>query len=139
MTTTPRDPLSRVLRVGGPAALLYTLLATAAGHFWASSWGSFGAMFGALLPTVFLGVTAVTGVLARRLRPDLLGFAILGSWLIKMVLLLGFLAWFKQQDFYDKGAFFVSLLIGTFGLLMLEGWLVTKSPQHYVEPTRHDA
>ena len=131
---TPRDPLSRVLRVGAPAALAYLLLATLAGHFWAGSWGSFGAMFGALVPTVFLGITAATGLATRRMRPDLLGAAVLGSWLVKMVSLLAFLAWFKHQDWYDRGTFFVVLLIGTFGLLMLEGWLVTRSPQFYAEP-----
>lgn len=133
MITTPPDPLTRVLRIGGPVALGYILLATGAGHFWAGSWGSFGGMFGALVPTVFLGITAISGVWARRLKPELLGFVILGSWLIKMIVLIGFLAWFKQQDWYDKGTFFVTLLIGTFGLLMLEGWLVTRSPQYYVK------
>ena len=134
MPVEPRDPLSRVLRVGAPAALAYTVVATAAGHFWAGSWGSFGALFGALLPSVFLGITAATGLWARRLRPDLLGFAILGSWLLKMIVLIVFLAWFKQQDWYDRGTFFVVLLAGTFGLLMLEGWLVTRSPQYYAKP-----
>ena len=133
-TTGPRDPLTRVLRVGGPAALGYTLAATGIGHVWAGSWGSFGGMFGALVPTVFLGITAVTGVLARRLKPEFLGFAILGSWLIKMIALLGFLAWFKHQDWYDRGYFFVVLLLGTFALLMLEGWFVSRSPQYYVSP-----
>lgn len=133
MPVEPRDPLHRVLRVGGPAALVYTLLATAIGHVWAGSWGSFGGLFGALVPSVFLGITAVTGVWARRLKPELLGFAILGSWLLKMIALIGFLAWFKQQDWYDRGTFFVVLLIGTFALLLLEGWLVTRSPQYYVK------
>ena len=134
MPVEPRDPLSRVLRIGAPTALAYTLAATAAGHFWAGSWGSFGGLFGALVPSVFLGITAATGVWARRLRPDALGFAILGSWLLKMIALIGFLAWFKHQDWYDRGTFFVTLLIGTFGLLMLEGWLVTRSPQFYAKP-----
>jgi len=135
MITTPPDPLTRVLRIGGPAALGYTLLATGAGHFWAGSWGSFGGMFGGLVPSVFLGITAVTGVWARRLKPEMLGPAILGSWLIKMIVLIGFLAWFKQQEWFDRGTFFVTLLVGTVGLLMLEGWLVTRSPQHYTRPS----
>lgn len=134
MPTEPRDPLSRVMRIGGPAALGYTVLATAVGHFWAGSWGSFGGMFGGLVPTAFLGITAAAGLFARRLRPDRLGIAIVVSWLIKMVALIAFLAWFKQQDWYDRGVFFVSLLVGTFGLLMLEGWLVTRSPQYYASP-----
>ena len=133
MPVEPRDPLARVLRIGGPVALGYIVVATGIGHFWAGSWGSFGAMTGALVPTVFLGITAASGLCARRLRPDLLGFAILGSWLIKMICLIAFLAWFKHEDWYDRGAFFVALLIGTFGLLMLEGWLVTHSPQYYVK------
>ena len=57
----------------------------------------------------------------------------LGSWLIKMIVLIGFLAWLKHQDWFDRPVFFVTLLVGTFGLLMLEGWLVTRSPQYYTE------
>lgn len=134
MPAEPRDPLLRALRIGGPAALGYTLLAMLAGHFWAGSWGSFGALLGGLVPAVFLGITAATGVWARRLKPEYLGFAILGSWLPKVLALLVFLAWLRDQGWYDKPTFLVTLLGGTFGLLLLEGWLVTRSPQYYVDP-----
>ena len=134
MSPEPRDPLARALRIGTPVGIAYTGLATLAGHFLAGSWGSFGAMFGGLLPLVFFGITMLTGLLARRLGPDLIGFAILGSWLPKMIGLLFFLNWLSDQTWYDRGVFMVTLLIGTIGLLTLEGWVAVRSPQYYTDP-----
>ena len=133
MPSEPTDPLLRVLVVGGPAALALAAVAALVGYATRSGAGAAGALLGALLPAVFLGITALSGVWARRIRPDLLGFAILGSWLPKVLALMLFLHWLKHQTFYDRPSFFVTLVVGTFGLLMLEGWLVTRSPQLYVD------
>ena len=129
----PTEPLTRVLRAGAPATLALLALGAGLGTALRGTAGAYGGVLGALLPAAFLGVTAGVGVYARKLRAELLGAAILGSWLIKMIVLIGFLAWLKHQDWFDRPVFFVTLLVGTFGLLMLEGWLVTRSPQYYTE------
>ena len=134
MPTDSREPLAQALRIGTPAGIAYTAVATLIGHFVAGSFGSFGAMMGGLVPLVFFGITMLTGVLARRLSPGMLGFAILGSWLPKMLILLFFLNWISDQTWYDRGVFMVSLLVGSIGLLALEGWVVTRTPQTYVDP-----
>lgn len=136
MSPEPRDPLVRVLAVGGPASLALAVLAAVVGYLARGGAGACGALLGALVPAVFLGITAVTGVWARRIRPDYLGFAILGSWLPKVLGLMLFLHWLKHEDFYDKPTFLITLVVGTFGLLMLEGWLVTRSPQFYADGSR---
>ncbi len=133
MSSEPTDPLVRVLTVGGPAAAGLAAAAALIGYVARSGAGAAGALLGALLPAVFLGITACSGVWARRIRPDLLGFAVLGSWLPKVLALMVFLHWLKHQTFYDKPAFLITLVLGTFGLLLLEGWLVTRSPQYYVD------
>ncbi len=130
----PRDPMIRAMRVAGPLGLLYTAVATGIAHFWAGSWGEFGAILGGVVPLVFFGITSLTAVLARKLGPTMLGFAVLASWVPKMLGLLLFLHWLKGQDFYDRTTFLVTLLGGTIALLGLEGWVVTRAPQFYSEP-----
>ncbi len=134
MSTEPRDPLLRALAYGGPASLGLAVVSALLGYALRGQAGAAGALLGAVIPTVFLGITAVSGVWARRLRPEYLGFAILGSWLPKVLALMLFLHWLKRETWYDKPSFLVALLLGTFGLLMLEGWTVTRSPQYYSDP-----
>lgn len=131
----PREPHVRVLRVGALAVLLLLVVAVPLGALRAGGAGARGAIIGALVPAVFLGITMATAVWARRLRADLLGFAILGSWLPKLIALLGVLAWLRHGHWYDRPTLFVTLLTGTVVLLGLEGWLVTRAPQYYADPS----
>lgn len=135
MSAEPLDPLARVLRLGSRASVGLLVAATAIGWAVNGSSGAWGGLLGAMVPTVFLGVTAAVGVRARRLDVGQLGLFVLGSWLIKLVMLIAFLAWLRQQDWFDRPVFFGALLIGTAGLLWLEGWLVSRSPQLYVDPS----
>jgi hypothetical protein len=128
------DPLTRVLRVGAPSALV--LIGVAAGGGWLLSGapGFWGGLLGALVPTVFFGITAGVGVRARQVSVTSMGVLVLTSWLFKIVALVAFLYWLRMQDWFDRPLFFFALLIGTAGLLLLEGWLVTRSPQLYAAP-----
>lgn len=135
MSADPIDPLARVLRVGFPAAIGLLIAAAVLGWVFRGSAGAWGGFLGAAVPAVFLGITAAVGVRARRVDVRQLGFFVLGSWLVKLVLLIAFLAWLRQQDWFDRPVFFVVLLVGTAGLLGLEGWLVSRSPQLYVTPS----
>ena len=135
MSADPIDPLARVLRVGLPAASGLLIAAAGLGGLIRGSAGAWGGLLGAAVPAVFLGITAAVGVRARRVDVRQLGVFVLGSWLVKLVLLVAFLAWLRQQDWFDRPMFFVVLLVGTAGLLSLEGWLVSRSPQLYVTPT----
>jgi hypothetical protein len=128
------DPLTRVLRVGGPSAVALTVIAAGGGWVVAGMPGFWGGLLGASVPSVFFGITAVVGVRARQVSVTSMGVLVLTSWLFKIVALIAFLWWLRMQDWFDRPIFFVALLIGTAGLLGLEGWLVTRSPQLYAEP-----
>ena len=52
----------------------------------------------------------------------------LGSWLIKMVLLLVVLALLRDADFYSRPVLFICLLVGTIGALVLEALVVDPHP-----------
>lgn len=129
------DPMVRVLRVGGIASLGLLLASALVGWLLRGPAGLWGGILGAAVPAIFLGITAAIGLRARRIAVEQLGLMVLLSWLFKIVALIAFLAWLRQQDWFDRPIFFVALLVGTAGLLGLEGWLVTRSPQLYVTPS----
>ena len=129
----PREPHVRVLKTGGLAVLVLVAVAVPLGALRAGGSGAAAALIGALVPAVFLGITALTAVRARRLRADLLGVAILASWVPKLLALVVFLAWMRHGHWYDRPTFFVTLLAGTVALLGVEGWLVTRAPQFYAD------
>ena len=131
----PIDPLTRVLRVGAVAVPVLLGASALVGWVLRGAAGCWGGLLGAAVPSVFLGITAAIGVRARQVSVNQLGVLVLTSWLFKIVALVAFLAWLRQQDWFDRPMFFVVLVLGTAGLLGLEGWLVTRSPQLYVAPS----
>jgi hypothetical protein len=84
----------------------------------------------------FFAITGLVAALTGNLELQYLGFAVLGSWLLKIVVLLVALFWLRGQDFYDRPIFFVTLLLETVVLLVLEAVLVTRAPVPYVEVDR---
>ena len=96
--------------------------------------GLWGSSLGAIVAGAFFAVTAVVAVKTTKLGPDQLGFVILGSWLLKIVILMGVLAWLRTQDFYSRPFFFAVLLVQTMVLLVLEATILTRAKVPYVEP-----
>ena len=106
------------------------------GYVMDSTAGLWGAVLGSLIAGSFFAVTAIVAVKTANMDVQYLGFAVLGSWLFKIVLLIGALFWLRGQEFYNRPIFFVTLLIQTIALLVLETVLVTRAPVPYVEVDR---
>ena len=87
------------------------------------------------IPVLFLGITAAVALFTARLSPSTLGAAVLGSWLLKIVVLLVALIALDGRDFYSRGVFFVVFLLGTAGFLVVEAIVVVRTKVPYVEPT----
>jgi ABC-type uncharacterized transport system permease subunit len=113
-----------------------TVALGAFGYLRSEQAGLWGALLAGLLAGSFFALTAAVAALTANLDLQLLGFAVLGSWLLKIVVLLGALFWLRGQDFYDRPIFFITLLLETFVLLVLEAVLVTRAPVPYVEVDR---
>ena len=96
--------------------------------------GFWGSALGAIVAGLFFSVTAVIAVTTTKMGPDKLGFVILGSWLLKIVILMGVLAWLRTQDFYSRPFFFAVLVIQTMVLLALEAIILTRAKVPYVDP-----
>lgn len=106
------------------------------GYLWSGQAGLWGAVLASVLAGSFFAITGLVAVLTTNLDLQYLGFAVLGSWLLKIIVLLVALFWLRGQDFYDRPIFFITLLLETAVLLVLEAVLVTRAPVPYVEVDR---
>lgn len=126
-------PMTAVIRVSALVAAVTVPLAMVIGWLVAGSQGLWGALLGSLVPLFFFGTTAATALVTARLRPQLLGVVVLSTWLLKIVVLIAFLALIRDADFYDKGVLFVTLLVGSVLYLVMEALVVTKTKVLYLE------
>ena len=124
------------LRKGLLAWAVLTVALSAIGYLVSGESGVWGALLASVLAGSFFAVTGIVAALTANLDLQYLGFAVLGSWLLKIVVLLGALFWLRGQDFYDRPIFFITLLLETIVLLVLEAVLVTRAPVPYVEVDR---
>jgi hypothetical protein len=127
-------PMRRMLRVGTIAALVALPASALVGWLLGGAPGAWGALIGMGLAVAFFGVTVAVALATARMDPTRLGIWVLGSWLVKMVLLIVVLALLRDADFYSRPALFAALLVGTAGSLLLEARIVTSTRVPYVEP-----
>lgn len=131
-----RAPMSRLLRTGLVGFAVALPVVALVGFLVDGGPGVWGAVLGLALPLAFFSITAVVALVTVRLRPEYLGAAVLGSWLLKIIVLIAVLVPLSHADFYNRVVFFVVLLLGTFGYLALEAVIVLRTKVPYVEPLR---
>lgn len=130
----PLEPLRRTLRLGAVGLLLLTPVAAGVGWLVDGSSGLAGALIGVLVPAVFFGLTAVLALVTLRLSPGALGAVVLGSWVLKLLMLIGVFLVLNQWDGWSRPVFAVTFLIGVLASLGLEAVVVLRSQQPYVQP-----
>ena len=131
---TARQAAIRAAVFGLLAWLIITVIGIFIGDAVDGSAGFWGSALGAIVAGLFFSVTAVIAVTTTKMGPDKLGFVILGSWLLKIVILMGLLAWLRTEDFYSRPFFFAVLVIQTMVLLALEAVILTRAKVPYVDP-----
>lgn len=130
----PLQPLRRTLRVGGLGLLVLTPLAAGIGWAVDGSAGLAGALIGVLVPAVFFGLTAVTALVTLRLSPGALGAVVLGSWVVKLVLLIIVFSLLNRWEGWSRPVFAVTFLVCVIASLALEALMVIRTQQPYVQP-----
>lgn len=130
----PLQPLRRTLRVGALGLLLLTPLAALIGWVVDGSAGLAGALIGVVVPGVFFGLTAVTALVTLRLSPGALGAVVLGSWVVKLVLLIIVFSLLNQWDGWSRPVFAVTFVVCVIASLALEALMVIRTQQPYVQP-----
>jgi len=139
MTRTPAPqsllkPMRAVLRWGLAAAAVGLPLGAALGFLIDGAAGAWGALLGFGIAVIFFTLTVGVSIATARLHPQWLGMVVLASWLLKLIGLIGALVLLRSEDFYSRGVFFAALLIGTFGYLTMEAFIVSRTKVLYVEP-----
>jgi hypothetical protein len=126
--------MAAVLRWGTAGSVVALVVAGAIGFLVAGSSGLWGAVLGIAIPVAFYSITVIVAVVTVRVRPEVFGAAILGSWVVKIAVLIAVLALLRDAEFYSRGAFFVAFVVGTVGYLIAEAVIVVRTRVPYLEP-----
>ncbi len=124
------DPLKNGLRYGLLGLVALTLVGLLVWWPLDGLPGVWGVLIGAGVGGSFILLTVVTIMGTAKLPPSYTMAAVMGSWFLKMVVVLVVMAVLGNMDFYSKGAL-VSMLIGAIiAVLGSEVWgvLTTKAP-----------
>lgn len=106
------------------AGLLTSLINQPAGY---------GLLIGSAISLGFFLVTALVALRTATTSPEKLGLVVLSSWLVKMVVLIALLAWLQNQNFYDRVALFLALILTTVVTLVADALISIKTRVPYVE------
>jgi hypothetical protein len=132
-----RIPMAAVLRLGSIGSLIAMVVAAVVGWLIDGLAGMWGGVLGIAIPVAFYSITVIVAVVTVRLRPELFGAAILGSWIVKIAVLIAVLAVLSRTDFFNRGVFFAAFVVGTIGYLVAEAVIVVRTRVPYIEPRAH--
>lgn len=118
---------SLALKQGALLILAVAIIGGAAGWFAAGMPGLLGALIGAGLTLVFVSVTILSIKIGGRL--GLGGFfgAVMGAWLVKIVVFLIVMASLKDAEWLDGPTLFFTLVAAVLGTLALDAFSIAKA------------
>lgn len=124
--------LRRALIFGALFAVVLGMVGSVVGYFAAGGAGVASALIGAAMAAVFLGITALSILLASRY--DILAFfgIVMGAWLLKFVLFMILAFALRDQPWIDATVMFLTLVAGVIGTLVVDVVVVAKSRLPYV-------
>lgn len=124
----------RLLLLSAAVAVVSVLV----GWLVAQTAGLWGALLAAGLGLVFTFTTvAILRFLVGR-GPELLQIVLVGSWLLKMALVVLLMLWLRNEDFYHRGVFFLTLVVVVVGAVAVEIGSVVTARIPAVEPPKPD-
>ena len=127
-----RLPLIRAARLGAVALLVTTLLL---GTLWRSLDGApglWGVLVGAAVGGGFLLLTVLSVLVTSGRSPTTTAAVVLGSWLLKLMVLLVVLFVLRDLDFYSRRALFVTVVVAIVAVTGSETWGIVRSRTTYV-------
>ncbi|WP_251150271.1 hypothetical protein [Cellulosimicrobium sp. Marseille-Q4280] len=111
-----------------------TVLGVAVGALVAGVPGVWGALLGVAVALVFSATTVWAMLRTVDSSPTTTAAVVMGSWLVKMVVLIAVLVVLRGLDFYDRWVFAGVLLVGVIGSAVMDYRAVNRGRIPYVEP-----
>ena len=127
-----RTALRDMLLLLGPLAVL----GVGAGALVAGLPGVWGALLGIAVALLFSGSTIVSMLVTARSSVATTGAVIMGTWLVKMALVVAVLVALGDRHFYHRIVFAVVLFAGVLGSAALDYLAVRRGRVPYTEPSR---
>lgn len=128
----PRRPLLRAVRFGSIALAIITVISLAVWGGMRDLPGIWGVLIGAAIGGGFVLMTAASVLFTSSTNPATTGAVVLGSWLLKIVVLIIILAIIRDMEFYDRMALLVTLILALIVVLATEVWGVITAKVTYV-------
>ena len=135
MTVAP--VLNRALLYGGIVAAAVALVAGTIGWLGSGLPGLLGGLLGAALAAVFLGLTAVSMLIAGRVtkgdatHPLFFGI-VLGAWLLKLIAFVIAAIFMRAWDAVDPVVFFWAVIAAVIGTLIADVVAIARTRMPYV-------
>lgn len=123
----------RALRTGALALLVLSVLGAIGWYVVDGLPGLWGALIGAAIGGLFVLVTAGTMVATAESAPQTTAVVLLGTWLLKLVVVLGVVAALKPLDFYSRTALGVTIIVAMVVVLAAEVAAVLRTRAPYVD------
>lgn len=124
--------LRKALLYGGLFAAALAIVGSVVGYLTVGPSGIPSALIGAVISAVFLGITALSILLASRY--DILAFfsIVMGAWLLKFVVFMILAVILREQSWIHPTVMFLTLVAGVIGTLVVDVVVVAKSRLPYV-------
>lgn len=128
----PRRPLLRAVRFGSIALAILTVISLAVWGGMRDLPGIWGVLIGAAIGGGFVLMTAASVLFTSSTNPATTGAVVLGSWLLKIVVLIIVLVLIRDLTFYDRTALLVTTVLALIVVLATEVWGVITARVTYV-------
>lgn len=129
------DHLWPMLRAARNSAVALAVIAVASLSLWGyvrDLPGIYGALIGIAVGGGFMLLTVVSVLATAKSSPQITLAVVLGSWILKALVLLGVLFAIKDATFYDKPALAVTVILSLAAVLATETHAVTKAQKLFV-------
>jgi len=111
-----------------------TVLSLVIGWFTVGWPGVWAALIGAALAGLFCGGTMWSISHTIGAAPISMAATVMLTWLVKLLILIGVLAFLRGRDFYHPYLLFAVIAAGMLGALAIQALVLKRSKQPYVVP-----
>ncbi|WP_448851949.1 hypothetical protein [Corynebacterium sp. 335C] len=126
-----RRPLAAAARTGALALLGVVVLSLLAWGGKEGMPGIWGVVLGGAIGGGFVLVTVLLIWATAKTTPTVTGAVVMGGWLVKIIVLIVILAVIDGMAFYDRWAFFVTVLLAMAVTLGAEMWGMSQENLTY--------